>query len=393
MIRKIALALAVFACTAHAAPPTVVQTGFEEFTANSALNGQNGWTAGSPWEVTTPGFLFFPPIKEGSKAVRVITDNLTAGVSTFAWKTTSPIGTGYKFIASTYITHRGPTVGLGSSTGGLAIYGLDGFGNNNAQVGKVMLSPSGTLTLTGATTRSRSGVNTLIWNKIELYADFSTQKLRVRLNGVDQGWEVNFLANRVLFNDGDLMVTANGKNTWYFDYHRIHYSTNFGGPYLVAGKLNLEGWQASAGSLFGTLHLVDDSNVDIKTSFGLDLDPDGHFVQDIDNVNTLKSYWTYVKAPKWLRKQTPNTISFFSGGAIIDMWEPITLLGGDCNGDNTVSTDDYLIINNSFDRSNGDAGYNAQADLDGNLYVGTDDYLILSNNFDVDGTPLPTSGN
>jgi|GEM_PF-6631045 len=393
MIRKIALALSVLTCIAHATPPTVVKTGFEDFTANSGLNGQNGWIAGSPWEVTTPGFLFFPPIKEGSKAVRVITDNLAAGANTFAWKSTSPIGTGYKFIVSTYLTHRGPTLGVGTSTGGLAIFGLDGFGNNNAQVGKVTLSPQGTLTLTGATTRSRSGVNTLVWNKIELFADFSSQKLRVRLNGVDQGWEVNFLANRVLFNDGDLTVNANGKNTWYFDYHRIHYSTNFGGPYLVAGKVNLEGWQASAEPVSGVLHLVDDSNVDNKTSFGLDLDPDGHFVQDIDNVNTLKSYWTYLKSPKWLRKQTPQTISFFSGGAVIDMWEPISLLGGDCDNDNTVSTDDYLIINAAFDKSAGDAGYNALGDLTGDGYVGTDDYIILNDNFDKEGTPLPTSGN
>lgn len=62
-----------------------------------------------------------------------------------------------------------------------------------------------------------------------------------------------------------------------------------------------------------------------------------------------------------------------------------SLKNGDCDGSNYVGTDDYLILNNAFDTSLGDAGFDARADLDGNEIVGTDDYLLLNNNFDTGG--------
>lgn len=63
----------------------------------------------------------------------------------------------------------------------------------------------------------------------------------------------------------------------------------------------------------------------------------------------------------------------------------VQLLNGDCNGDNYIGTDDYLILNDAFDTSLGDAGFDSRADLNGDGYVGTDDYLILNENFDLSG--------
>lgn len=63
----------------------------------------------------------------------------------------------------------------------------------------------------------------------------------------------------------------------------------------------------------------------------------------------------------------------------------VTLVNGDCDGDNFIGTDDYLILNSTFDKSLGDSGYDARADLDGDDYVGTNDYLILNANFDRSG--------
>lgn len=62
-----------------------------------------------------------------------------------------------------------------------------------------------------------------------------------------------------------------------------------------------------------------------------------------------------------------------------------SLKNGDCNGDNYVGTDDYLILNAAFDTSLGDPTYHPRADLNGDEYVGTDDYLILNTNFDLSG--------
>ncbi|MBL8040156.1 MAG: hypothetical protein JNM04_02290 [Chthonomonas sp.] len=63
----------------------------------------------------------------------------------------------------------------------------------------------------------------------------------------------------------------------------------------------------------------------------------------------------------------------------------VVLLGGDCDGNNIVNTDDYLILNAAFDSGFGDAAYSQDADLNGDNYVGTDDYLMLNENFDTTG--------
>lgn len=62
-----------------------------------------------------------------------------------------------------------------------------------------------------------------------------------------------------------------------------------------------------------------------------------------------------------------------------------SLTNGDCDGNNSVGTDDYLILNGSFDTSMGDAGFDLRGDLNQDDYVGTDDYLILNKSFDLDG--------
>lgn len=61
------------------------------------------------------------------------------------------------------------------------------------------------------------------------------------------------------------------------------------------------------------------------------------------------------------------------------------LTNGDADGDNYIGTDDYLLINGSFDKSLGDGGFLANADLNRDDYVGTDDYLIMNDSFDQPG--------
>ena len=63
----------------------------------------------------------------------------------------------------------------------------------------------------------------------------------------------------------------------------------------------------------------------------------------------------------------------------------VSLINGDCDGDNTIGTDDYLLLNGAFDTVPGDALFDARADLNGDESVGTDDYLILNAVFDTSG--------
>ena len=62
-----------------------------------------------------------------------------------------------------------------------------------------------------------------------------------------------------------------------------------------------------------------------------------------------------------------------------------SLINGDCDNNNLINTDDYLILSGAFDTLEGDPGYEANADLNLDDIVNTDDYLILSNNFDLVG--------
>lgn len=63
----------------------------------------------------------------------------------------------------------------------------------------------------------------------------------------------------------------------------------------------------------------------------------------------------------------------------------LTLLNGDCDGNNYVSTDDYLILNTAFDEHSGDPKFDVRADLNRDGYIGTDDYLLINKNFDLSG--------
>lgn len=80
----------------------------------------------------------------------------------------------------------------------------------------------------------------------------------------------------------------------------------------------------------------------------------------------------------WLRKSAFVTVNPNTGLSGLN----VSLKNGDCDTDNYVGTDDYLLLSKSFDTVAGGAGYFKYADLDESGYVNTDDYLILNKNFD-----------
>ena len=90
------------------------------------------------------------------------------------------------------------------------------------------------------------------------------------------------------------------------------------------------------------------------------------------------TYDVTCEGPTWLRNNV-GTITFTTDD-VTD--QNVSILNGDCDNNNLINTDDYLILSGSFDLVVGDPNFVAGADLDGNGLVNTDDYLILSNNFD-----------
>lgn len=110
----------------------------------------------------------------------------------------------------------------------------------------------------------------------------------------------------------------------------------------------------------------------------VNVDGSGNFSFPTTLANGTYNFW--VKSATTLSKAGNFTVGA-SGGNI----GSLTLLNGDCDGNNVITTDDYLILSEAFDTTFGDAGYAAGADLNCDDAVTTDDYLLLSNNFDLSG--------
>lgn len=106
----------------------------------------------------------------------------------------------------------------------------------------------------------------------------------------------------------------------------------------------------------------------------------GEFHSDFDGVGQFD---VYLKGATYLRQVFKNVPCNINPLQVLRL--PFHLKNGDCDGNNSVTTDDYLIFNGAFDTTNGDDAFDPRADLDGDNNVTTDDYLLLSNNFDQDG--------
>lgn len=90
-------------------------------------------------------------------------------------------------------------------------------------------------------------------------------------------------------------------------------------------------------------------------------------------------YRLTIRASHWLLRTT--MIDILGGGAQFAM----TLINGDCNGDNEVSVGDYAVISSAFGSSEGEPGWDPQADLNGDGSVDIGDLAILSTNFGLSG--------
>ncbi|HRI43791.1 MAG TPA: dockerin type I domain-containing protein [Fimbriimonadaceae bacterium] len=83
-----------------------------------------------------------------------------------------------------------------------------------------------------------------------------------------------------------------------------------------------------------------------------------------------------VKGSHWLRKLT--TIQVGDSGA---SGLAVTLVNGDSDGDNEVSIGDFAMISASFNKCEGDPGFQPNADLNGDGCVDIGDFAIMSSNF------------
>lgn len=149
-----------------------------------------------------------------------------------------------------------------------------------------------------------------------------------------------------------------------------------------------------SGSLVGTIALAGRSSGTAAMSVlvTIQVTPAGGSTQiisattDTSGVFTLigltpGQYQIRVKADGYLSAQQTVTIS---GGVTAANFG--TLRAGDINGDNAVTLSDFSILANSFNRINGQPGYNIAADLNADNRVDLADFSLLASNFNTSGT-------
>ena len=75
-----------------------------------------------------------------------------------------------------------------------------------------------------------------------------------------------------------------------------------------------------------------------------------------------------------------------SGAAITNV-EVGTIRAGDCNNDNLVNANDFIILKNTFGKGTGQPGYDNRADFTGDGVISSADFTLLKANFGFGGAP------
>ena len=147
-------------------------------------------------------------------------------------------------------------------------------------------------------------------------------------------------------------------------------------PTIIQGQITLEDYIPNENGEEVTIEIYQNFNLVHTTTANLGVNGEYSAASPVAGTSQIR-----IKGRTWLTKRTGNVNLVANAVTPVNM----SLLNGDCDGNNAITTDDYLILSGSFDLASGDAGFDARGDLDGSGSVTTDDYLILSTNFDIEG--------
>jgi hypothetical protein len=102
----------------------------------------------------------------------------------------------------------------------------------------------------------------------------------------------------------------------------------------------------------------------------------------------LGTYGWRVKGAKYLANAGNVTLS----GAPDTQVEIGQMLVGDCNNDNVIGIDDFIILQRAFGRTLGNSRYDDRAELTGDTMVNVFDFNLMKLNFGRGGAPLIAPG-
>lgn len=145
---------------------------------------------------------------------------------------------------------------------------------------------------------------------------------------------------------------------------------------LVSGKILLEDFVGLRPTT-ANIQFRDSGTGALLSTWTSTIGLDGSFIAKSPGTRT---YDISLKIDQWLKKSFRVDLSAHDATNV-----NFRLKNGDCNRDNYVGTDDYLIVNAAFDKAMGQPGFDQRSDLDGDGFIGTDDYLIVNANFDLYG--------
>jgi|GEM_PF-4598279 len=149
-------------------------------------------------------------------------------------------------------------------------------------------------------------------------------------------------------------------------------------PATISGKITLQGCPVIPSGYIATLYVYKAGTTTLLETVVADLAPNGDYTAKVFSRGNVD---IYAKPTLCLSKKV--VVDIPAGG--LTNVNVLQCLSGDADGDDYIGTDDYIILNSSFDKSKGDSGYDGRADFACDDYIGTDDYLLLNANFDVNG--------
>jgi hypothetical protein len=140
-----------------------------------------------------------------------------------------------------------------------------------------------------------------------------------------------------------------------------------GGGYSISGKITLQNYVASVTQVPVTVQMQMSGGG--YTSQSINLAADGSYT-----ISGLApgTYDIGIKASHWLQKVVRGVVVNGNVSGV-----NVSLINGDCNGDNFVEDQDYSLLGAAWYSSVGDSNYNINADLNGDGYVEDQDYSIM----------------
>jgi hypothetical protein len=392
MLRKLTAALITLPlCALSSAQTIAYSTNFDSL-ATGIINGKDSWVTdvrdGSLFEVTST------LSRSGTKSCRYTGTATATPGNQYAFRSFFDSFRSETYVATVYV--RVSALSIGQAWVGMTGYGTnsqsnfyvggaqlginkgegnsaDGFLFSPAQVTRQDIAPYDEWTRLQVIVRGYNGSTS---NSGFTAANINGYVVGAPSPGVSSDYKQIDDFDLWVYNPSGTAVTA------YFDDLKVERYPQ--GQTWVGGRALAGGWLAGKPT---TVKIIarnsNGTTIDTATAT---TDADGYFKTQMFTTSGQCNF--YVKTATSLTKKVSSltidpAVSFYQ----LDFANG--LLSGDCDDNDVINTDDYLILSAAFDLSQGDAGYDARADLDGNSFVNTDDYLLLNENFDEVGEAYP----